>query len=468
MAKHPYRKTRNPLRFLTLLFLTVLIICLALFIYFYNGGSSDLLTPGGKVGPSKKAGKAGFDLNQNPKAFGEAEVTKDDKGNPVVKLNTEFKPLNDAVDKIVRDLQTKALSYPSYTIDCDSNVLFDKIYGVEYLLYDGKVAPENIRERFRVYYSKNMDRIIDASMILRNNWKNILRLRYPDSGITDLPTDNFEMQKDQIIFRGKKDGQPVEVKMPYEKFKKVWKSDTGIPCLYDGEFFRPKLRPVDPNRKMIALTFDDGPLNENHRKIRELFDQYEGYASFFMVGTAIEENPQMVIDTYKKGHQLASHSMTHPQMTLLSEAQQAEQILDTDDLIFKLTGCDVTAFRPPYGMYNATTEAVTNATIALWTVDSLDWQSRDKNKILEAVRPHIADRAVVLFHDLYEPTYEAVKVLVPELVAEGYQLVRFDQLIDQINKDQKAKEAEEAAAQKNTDQTSGQNAPAETAPAQTQ
>lgn len=367
-----------------------------------------------------------YDDKFNKKDFGSTLVKKDDRGNHYIYLNTGMKKLDSAIEKVVNDYRTNAVTYEKYSIDCSSKIYFNNIYEVTYMLLKDNNPKSDIIKTTRIYYSKNIDDILDVNKILRNNYVAMAQYEYPDLKFDNIDVNNFKLNEKEIVL-GRDD---KKITLEYNKCKDLFKAGTGIPCDYDGEVIKQKIIPIDPNKKHIAFTFDDGPLNKNHERIRELFNEYNQQATFFMVGTAISENPQMLIKTYKDGHMIANHSWSHPDFTRLTPQEQAKEIFDTSNIIFKDTGYDIEYVRPPYGAYNETTKKLTNGNIALWNVDSLDWKNRDVNMILNEVRPYCADGAIVLFHDLYDTSYEAVKILVPELIDKGFQFVRYDTLLN--------------------------------------
>ena len=410
-----------------LLAIIILIILLFLFIVKYFIGSSS----GNNVTIIDRLLGDTYDISVNKKEFGTADLKKDDRGNFYIYLNTGMEKLDSAIEKIVNDYRTNATTYETYSIDCTSRVLFNNIYEVKYMLLEDKKPNAEVAKSINVYYSKSTDEIINYTNILRDYYKSISKYRYNDElDFNDVDMKTFVINNDEVTF-GKGD---KKLSINYEKYKLLFKSEIGIPSIYSGEVYKPKIMPIDPNKKHIAFTFDDGPANQNHVRIREIFDKYNQQATFFFVGQMAIQNPNMVLDSYKKGHMICSHSWTHPDLVRLTPEQQAKEILDTDDELFKITGHDINYLRPPYGSFNQSVKEIVNDKIALWSVDSLDWKSRDTNAIINEVRPYIADGAVVLFHDLYDATANAIEILVPELIQQGYQFVRYDVLEDYMNK----------------------------------
>ncbi len=86
--------------------------------------------------------------------------------------------------------------------------------------------------------------------------------------------------------------------------------------------------------------------------------------------------------------------------------------------------------RPPGGNYNGTVASTVGMPLILWSIDTLDWKTRNAAATQAAVLNHVKDGDIILMHDLYGPTAEASKVIIPELINRGYQLVTVSELAD--------------------------------------
>lgn len=357
--------------------------------------------------------------------FGNISFGKSNSNGIKNTLTTEFKKLNIALGEIYKtlDLESKTLSTSS--INTSSNILLDNIYHVQVMLYSDNNS-SNILKSIDVYYAKKTDEILSAKSILRHNYKNIASLKHKDLNFNDIDLSTFVIEEKSITF-GKK---PKLLNITYENNRDLFKANIGIPSIYGGNIIEPKKIPLEKNKKYIAFTFDDGPLNNFHDKIREVFNKNNSLATFFFVGNNIKLHPDKVIKTYNDGHLIANHSMTHANLATCSPTQEETEIIGTDNLILSSTGYDSIFFRPPYGIYTKQTSTITNASIALWDIDSLDWKSRNKQKIIDTVLPKIRSKknSIVLFHDLYETSYQAIEYLVPLLIKEGYQFIRLDDM----------------------------------------
>ncbi len=189
-------------------------------------------------------------------------------------------------------------------------------------------------------------------------------------------------------------------------------------------------RDVDPEKKMVAITFDDGPREGNTERILEALDAVDGRATFFMVGTNVENYPDTVRAVAEQGSELANHSYNHPQLTTLGTSGAMEQINHTNQLIADATGVTPTIGRPPYGSIDADIINASGMEWFNWSVDTLDWKSRNADSVCDVIMQNVGDRDVILMHDIHDSTVEAAVRIIPWLHEQGYQLVTISELAE--------------------------------------
>lgn len=184
---------------------------------------------------------------------------------------------------------------------------------------------------------------------------------------------------------------------------------------------------LDPSKPMIAMTFDDGPYSPVTEKILDVFEKYNGKATFFCVGSRVSEYASSVQRAYNMGCEIGSHTYSHVYLTGLKAKGIKKEQNKTNKAIRNIIGCEPTALRPPGGFVNAKVRKNMKVPMICWSVDSEDWKSRNTKKILKECKK-LEDGDIVLMHDLYPTTAKAVKKLVPRLVKKGFQLVTVDEL----------------------------------------
>lgn len=186
-------------------------------------------------------------------------------------------------------------------------------------------------------------------------------------------------------------------------------------------------RVLDPDKKAIALTFDDGPSKQT-RKILATLAEYDGRATFFTVGERLDDYSETLQMIYDSGCQIGMHTYSHANLRKLSKSEILDEINKTNDLIYKYTGEYSHLVRPPYGAVNDTVKATVEQPMINWSIDTRDWESRDANSVYNEIMNNVEDGDIILMHDLYASTAEAVSMVVPDLVAQGYQLCTIDEL----------------------------------------
>lgn len=191
---------------------------------------------------------------------------------------------------------------------------------------------------------------------------------------------------------------------------------------------KPKKRKLDPNKPMVALTFDDGPSNHTGR-ILELLDQNNAKGTFFLLGIKAEGFPDVVKEMQAAGHEIGNHTYDHKQLTKLNKEQMDKQIANTQKIIKEITGEEPKLLRPTYGSFNGRVREE-NMPIIMWNVDTLDWKSKNADSVYRHVMKQISDGDIILFHDTFESTEKAIERLLPDLTAKGYQFVTISELFE--------------------------------------
>lgn len=189
----------------------------------------------------------------------------------------------------------------------------------------------------------------------------------------------------------------------------------------------------EDNKPLIALTFDDGPTKSVTNKILDVLEGYGSKATFFVVGSRVVGNEETLKRINDTGNEIANHSFSHKQLTKLDTAAMKNELMLTNNAIKKATGFVPTLARPTYGAYNEKLLANAGMTLVNWSVDTLDWKERDAVKVAKAIIDNAADGAIVLMHDLYGTTADAIEIAVPKLVEMGYRLVTVSEMFELKN-----------------------------------
>lgn len=199
----------------------------------------------------------------------------------------------------------------------------------------------------------------------------------------------------------------------------------------DGVAVMDNIRELDPDKPMIALTFDDGPHYQRTPALLELLEEYDAKATFFILGDRANSGPanrETAQAVAKAGHEIASHTYSHKNLKTLTLEQMTEEIMKARDNIYEVTGVYPVFVRPPYGAYNDMVKENCFAPLIIWNLDSKDWDFRDAEKVVDHVLLEAGNGKIVLMHDIHQFTIDAVRVLLPELIDRGYQIVTVREL----------------------------------------
>lgn len=196
-------------------------------------------------------------------------------------------------------------------------------------------------------------------------------------------------------------------------------------------------RGIDPTKPMVCLTFDDGPSKRGTVSILDTLEKYGVVATFFDVGKNVEVHPEIVQRELALGCEVASHSYSHTDLNKLSPDALKKELDNANKAFEAAIGYSPVLIRPPYGNCSSDVAKQINQAVITWSVDTLDWSSKNPEKIFEAVKKEgNLDRKCVLMHSIYEETADALELIIPYLLKEGYQLVTVSEMIVYGNGDE--------------------------------
>lgn len=185
------------------------------------------------------------------------------------------------------------------------------------------------------------------------------------------------------------------------------------------------------DRKMVALTYDDGPNPIHTNAILDILEQHDARATFFDLGYLAEKYPDVVKREDALGCEVGSHSWDHKNFSKITDAVIREDVARTDAVFRSILGRSPDSFRPPYGNCDDQTKSLIPLPIYLWSVDTLDWKSRNASAVINEVKKiGDLDGKVILMHGIYSSTAEATAYLVPYLQEQGYELVTVSELVE--------------------------------------
>jgi peptidoglycan/xylan/chitin deacetylase (PgdA/CDA1 family) len=183
------------------------------------------------------------------------------------------------------------------------------------------------------------------------------------------------------------------------------------------------------DRPVIALTFDDGPDPERTPALLDALAELDVPGTFFVVGKRADANPELVARMAREGHEVGNHTYSHRYLPLARHGSVEAELAATDAAIARATGHVPTLARPPWGGRRPSTvrafERSAKRTV-LWDVNSYDWKDLPPIEVAQRVVDRARNGSIILMHDGgrdHTGTIAAVKLVVPELRARGFQLV---------------------------------------------
>ena len=186
-------------------------------------------------------------------------------------------------------------------------------------------------------------------------------------------------------------------------------------------------RKIDKSKKMIALTFDDGP-NYNTSKIIGVLNKYDIKATFFVLGSRAINNKDILKKMADSGMEIGNHTYNHLLLTKYDENKIRSEIEDTSEVIYNATKKRPKLLRPSYGSVNNKIKKVANMPIIIWDIDTLDWKYHNSKRITSRVVNKVRDGDIILMHDIYSASLNALSNIIPILQDNGYEFVTIDEL----------------------------------------
>lgn len=186
---------------------------------------------------------------------------------------------------------------------------------------------------------------------------------------------------------------------------------------------------INPNKKMVALTYDDGPNTSTTNRILDVLEKNNSRATFFVVGSRVDTYSACIKREAQLDCEIGNHTYNHTTLTKVSTKKITSEIDKTNSVIKKYTGKEPVLVRTPGGAVNSTVKNTVEYPIIGWSVDTLDWKYRKSSSVVSSIKNNVKDGSIVLMHDLYESTASATEEIVPWLIKKGYQIVTVSEMM---------------------------------------
>jgi peptidoglycan/xylan/chitin deacetylase (PgdA/CDA1 family) len=206
-------------------------------------------------------------------------------------------------------------------------------------------------------------------------------------------------------------------------------------CYYIGSnFFMRVMCFAKTDKKVIAITFDDGPDASATLQILDILKQHNVPAAFFCIGNRIAGNEAILKQIHEQGHIIGNHTFSHHfWFDLFSAAKMYDDIKQVNQAIEHITGLSPLLFRPPYGVINPNLKKaiVKSRMVPIgWSVRSMDTVINDERKLLNKITRRLNPGAIFLFHDTGTATISALPLFIEQAKAQGYEIVRLDKMLN--------------------------------------
>ncbi len=191
----------------------------------------------------------------------------------------------------------------------------------------------------------------------------------------------------------------------------------------------------DTDKKMIALTFDDGPHETKTEKILYVLDKHSVKATFFVIGQNVEKHPDILKKVFENNHEIGNHTYDHKSLYKLDHKSICEEVRRCSELIEETIGTRPKLFRPPEGFMNDSVASCVGDigyNVILWKLDTYDWKGKSADDISRYVIDNVKNGDIILMHDYIwrkSSTAAALDILIPELKRRGFEFVTVSELL---------------------------------------
>jgi peptidoglycan/xylan/chitin deacetylase (PgdA/CDA1 family) len=190
-----------------------------------------------------------------------------------------------------------------------------------------------------------------------------------------------------------------------------------------------EVRRVPSATGCVALTFDDGPHPTFTPALLRILAEEGAVATFFVVGSRVQQWPEITAAIHQAGNEIGNHSWSHPQLTQLSSDSVRLEIARTDSAVLAATGVTPAIIRLPYDANSPRVLSLMDRPVIFWDVDTLDWSNHSPSEIDRIIISRAHSGSIILLHDIHSTTIAAVRPVIRALKDEGYVFVTVSRLL---------------------------------------
>ncbi len=337
--------------------------------------------------------------------------------------------LNKLISEIIKNMSAEhgSITYKFKNVDNKYlNILFE-IPNNRYQSYIINIKNYKLENINVIFKNKNDD-------ILKEKISEMLKLKYPSFIYNVILNGEGEIaylinENELIVYFSNYAitpaiSEPIIININYHEIFDY----LDINYFLDETYINKNIYTLDPTKKTIAFTFDDGPKRSTTTELLQILNDNHANATFFMLGNRMNSNKELIKNIIASENDIGNHSYSHKYLTRIDDVRLKLEISMTEDILFDISGQNTKYFRVPYGSLNEKVRSTITTPIIRWSVDTNDWKYKNSEIVKENILSEVHDGDIVLMHDIHSTTVEAVRMVLPELYANGYQVTSVSKL----------------------------------------
>lgn len=293
---------------------------------------------------------------------------------------------------------------------------------------------EKKEEKIYTYlFDKNNNKFIDIGDILNKkelitNIKKEFKAKYNKKINNSVNLDKYYIGKNYLTFYINLSKKEYLIQIPLEDIKFNFIINEKNKLDVDNiNNIKKEEKTIDINKPIVALTFDDGP-SKYTNEILDILKDNGICATFFVLGNKVPYGQETLLKMLENGNEIGNHTYNHKWLAHLDEIEIKNQISKTQEVIFEYTRYLPKVFRPSYGDIPKEMRKEINLEVTLWNVDTLDWKLKNKKQIIKRATRNTKDGDIILMHDTYKRTKDALPEIINTLKKKGFQFVTISEL----------------------------------------
>lgn len=282
-------------------------------------------------------------------------------------------------------------------------------------------------------FDKNNNKFIDIGDILNKkelitNIKKEFKAKYNKKINNSVNLDKYYIGKNYLTFYINLSKKEYLIQIPLEDIKFNFVINEKNKLDVDNiNSIKKEEKTIDINKPIVALTFDDGP-SKYTNEILDILKDNGICATFFVLGNKVPYGQETLLKMLENGNEIGNHTYNHKWLAHLDEIEIKNQISKTQEVIFEYTRYLPKVFRPSYGDIPKEMRKEINLEVTLWNVDTLDWKLKNKKQIIKRATRNTKDGDIILMHDTYKRTKDALPEIINTLKKKGFQFVTISEL----------------------------------------